>query len=299
MNTSIISTKGVEATSSFEDTLISADLKWQVREDKVAGADTGCILPHKKLLYRSDNNEALGVVGEDYSASDPAAFLQSQYDVAGLVGGKVVRAGFMPERSRAFAFVEMGEEMTLPKNLRRKGDPVRCYIYSTDGWDGGTPRRSRLFLERVACTNSVMSKEIKAKLWVSHTKGMTERYVERSEQFLKEVKQNLSVVREQFITIAKQSMDKDGMLAFLVKLMPSESSQAKKTRNSILDLFESGTEVAGKTRWDAFNAVTEYVTHHRQYRTTDNTPVETNRFLGILENDTTTDRALSLLLTSF
>lgn len=64
----------------------------------------------------------------------------------------------------------------------------------------------------------------------------------------------------------------------------------------MLDLFKTGEGNEGKTRWDAYNAVTEYVTHYRTYRETEATSVEVNRFVGVLETDTMSRTALNLLL---
>src|SRR5438105_4312316 len=67
---SVIESKGARATTLAE-TLKNADLAFEVREDKVRGETSGLIMPRKKMLYRSDTNEALGIVGEDYCATAP------------------------------------------------------------------------------------------------------------------------------------------------------------------------------------------------------------------------------------
>src|SRR5882672_12134265 len=174
MNKTIIETQGVEATT-FDKTLKAAGLNWEARSDKVAGMDTGIQVPRNKLLYRSDDSTPLGIVGIDYEPSNPQAFLKAQFNFAEFVKGEVSRVGFIKDRSRAFAFVELGDRLVIPRKERKVGDPLQAYIYSTDGWDGGTPHRARLFIERLRCANGMTSREIKASLWVSHTKNMGER----------------------------------------------------------------------------------------------------------------------------
>src|SRR3954469_6738748 len=90
---SAINLKGAKA-GSFESTLKSADLNWEVCEDSVQGKHSASIMPFKKMLYRSDTKEALGIVGTKYVPTDPQQFLKTQYAFADEVGGKVIRAGW-------------------------------------------------------------------------------------------------------------------------------------------------------------------------------------------------------------
>lgn len=295
MNTSVISSMGVIATS-FEDTLKNADLNWEVKSDSVSGTDTAIKFPRRKMLYRSDNLQPLGIVGDDYSASCPKAFLETQYEFASFIKGTVERAGFIADRSRAFAFIRMDDITIKPKNERKKGDILGVHIYSSDGWDGGTPRRSRLFIERLACLNGARSREIKANLYVRHTSKMEVSYETRWKTFMAEVRTSVDAVRAQFQKLAETPMNPIEAAHFFEALIPAEGTRASNLRGDLLNLFSNGTENHGITRWDAYNAVTEYVTHQRTYRETESTSEATNRFLGVLETDTIADRALSLLL---
>ena len=293
--TSVIESLGGRA-NGFEGTLSRADLNWEVREDKVGGIDSAVIMPRKKILYRSDNNKALGIVGEDYNASDPKEFLRMQYEFAEFIGGKarVSRAGFIPERAKAFAFINVGK-INIPRGQAKVGDPLRAYIYSSDGWDGNTPHQSRLYIERLACSNGMTSRKLSASLWVSHTKGREEALTARWKDFLGEIKGNVCNIKDSFTQLAEQSMTQEQMDEFLAKLLPGESTMTRNRRDSISQLFAGGEGNEGSSRWDAYNAVTEFVTHHRSYRGNDVTPGETNRFLGVLETDTLSNRALALL----
>jgi hypothetical protein len=293
MNNSVIETFGTAATS-FEETLKAADLNWEVKADRVAGMDTGIQMPRKKMLYRSDTNAPLGIVGENYSPSDPKIFLQTQYDFAKFMGGKVIRAGFLEERSRAFAFTRVGE-MKVVRGKSQKGDLLNIHIYSTDGWDGGTPTKSRLYVERVVCSNGMTSRQLAGSLWAAHTKGLPDVYEERWKKFMGEIQAQMVLIRDQFTKLAEAPMDRKQMNEFLFKLMPGESTMSVNRRSEISGLFAGGVGNEGASRWDAYNAVTEFVTHHRSYRTTDNTPVEVNRFVGVLEKDTLSEKALALL----
>jgi len=296
MNTTIIQTQGVEATTALNETIKNAQLDWEPLEDQVAGQDSKVIMPRKKLLYRSDNKQALGVVGSEYEPTNPRDFVNRQYALAESMGGKVVRVGFLSERSRAFAFVQVGDKIEIPRGKRKVGDPVQAYIYSTDGWDGGTPQRSRLYIERLRCANGMTSREIHANLWVSHVSGMEKRAEPRRNTFQGEVIKMTEAIRKEFTKLAQTRMTVEQAKEFVEKLIPGEATMSVNRRNTVLSLFETGDGNEAATRWDAYNAVTQFITHHRTYRTTDSTSIETNRFLGVLETDTLGRQALNLLL---
>lgn len=296
MNTTIIETQGVEA-SAFDKTLKASSLDWEPVADAAGGLNTRIQMPNKKLLYRSDNRQALGIVGSDYEPTDPREFVKTQFDLAdSLKDSKVVRVGFIDDRSRAFAFIRYGGEINIPKGLRKVGDPIQAYIYTTDGWDGGTPRRSRLYIERLKCKNGMTSREIAASMWVSHTSGMAKRYEVRWKNFQAELAKHMEIIQADFARLAAVRMSEIQCKNFLEKLLPGEGGRVENRRHEILQLFRVGEGNEGVSRWDAYNAVTEYVTHHRNYRETEGTSVQTNRFLGVLETDTLSRQALNLLL---
>lgn len=292
---SIITSQGSTATN-LKATLTAASLDWEPMADKVAGMDTGIQMPGKKLLYRSDNKQALGVVGEDYQPTQPREFLKAGFELAEFLKGKVTRAGFLASRARAFTFISIGEELVIPKGVRKVGDPMRAYIYSTDGWDGGTPRRSRLYIERLRCLNGNVSSEIKSNLWVSHTSNLETNYTLRLKGFRETVQAETARIMAEFTQLAKTRMDSKEMAEFLVKLMPGEGGRVEGRREEVAKLFVTeATGNEGVSRWDAYNAVTEYVTHQRTYRKTEAVSAEVNRFLGVLETDTLAKKALELL----
>lgn len=288
---SVIETFGTNG-NGFASTLTAADLDWTVESEPVTSAG-GRVMQRKKMLVRSDTGAPLGIVGSDYAPSDPAHFLKLQYEVAEAIGGRVSRVGFMPDRSRAFAFIDLGE-MKLRTDLK-VGDPVRSYVYATDGWDGGTARQARLYVERLTCANGQVSRRLSSKLWVSHTKEMDGRYDDRIKPFLSEVRSTVDEVTGSFQKMIDAKMTDAQMERFLLQLLPGDSKITVNRRAAIGTLFAGGVGNLGRTRYDAFNAVTEYVTHHRKYRESDAASVATNRFLGVMETDTLTDEATMIL----
>jgi hypothetical protein len=292
---SIIDTQGARATT-FEETLRAADLNWEPLEDGIKGIETGVEMPRMKILYRSDTKQPLGVVGEGYEPSNPATFLKQQYELAQSLGGSVTRAGFTSfPKARAFSFVKL-EDWTLPKSLIKKGDVMSIYLYSTDGWSGDAIK-SRLYIERLACLNGAVSRQVAGDFWNSHAKGMAERNPLRVEEYKKSIKATTDVMKDQFVRLLGTKMTPLEMEAFLENLLPGESTRTENRRKELLALFfKPETGNLGQTRWDAYNAVTEYVTHVRSSREGEHTVVEASRFFNVTEKDTLRSEAMKLLL---
>ena len=114
--------------------------------------------------------------------------------------------------------------------------------------------------------------------------------------FQNEVAKMTDAIKKEFVTLAKVRMTAEEAKAFVEKLIPGKATLSVNRRETILNLFSTGEGNTGSTRWDAYNAVTEFVTHHRRYRSTDSSSVQANRFLGVLETDTMSRQALNLLL---
>lgn len=292
--TSVIESCGVKATS-FDETLKAARFNFSVKEDKVRGVKSGAVIKGLKMLYRSDNRQPLGVVGDSYVPTDPKKFLETQYEFAQNSGGSVVRAGWTGRGSRAFAIVKLGLAIDFPKAIRQKGDPMNVYIYSTDSWDGSVSRVSSLYIERLACLNGMMRKELSASIGVSHRGDHQARFETGLKPFLSEIAEKSETARNQFIKLAQERMSESEVSEFLKKLFPGEAKQTGDRRNNVAALFTGGIGNEGATRWDAFNAVTQFVTH-REYRDSKTAKSDTNRFLNVLERSTINDRAMSLLL---
>jgi hypothetical protein len=292
---SVIRSLGIKATT-YEETLHRAGFDWEVMEEEIVSRRSGATFTSKKMLLRSDTQEPLGLVGADYKASDPRKFLHNQYAMANILGGDVYRAGWTGKGSKAFSIIKLHEKLVLPANVREVGDTVGLFIYSTEAWDGGSPSASSLFFERLVCKNGMKTQELSAGFRVSHTKNAEDRFKPAMRLFVNEVEEKSNMAQDQFVKLAKTRMGVSEVEQFLENLIPGDTTTAENKREAISKLFTAGVGNEGKTRWDAFNAVTQWVTHHAPYRETSVASVDTSRFLGVLERNQTNERALNLLL---
>jgi hypothetical protein len=69
-----------------------------------------------------------------------------------------------------------------------------------------------------------------------------------------------------FAALDSKAISKEELYNFLGELYPmknQEDDRMVNRHNDIATLFSRGAGNLGKSRWDAFNAVTEYVDHHQ------------------------------------
>ena len=69
-----------------------------------------------------------------------------------------------------------------------------------------------------------------------------------------------------FAKLDSQAMSKTELYNFLGEVYPMKDEDDERTvglHNDVAALFSRGAGNLGKSRWDAFNAVTEYVDHHQ------------------------------------
>jgi hypothetical protein len=103
------------------------------------------------------------------------------------------------------------------------------------------------------------------------------------------------------VTLDNRPMSQQEMTGFVERLYPANgeelSTRTENVRSAIVTGFSRGTGNRGQTRWDAFNAVTEYLDWQSTFKETA-FPREENRLDSLLNGNAAKvrNRALELLL---
>jgi hypothetical protein len=101
-------------------------------------------------------------------------------------------------------------------------------------------------------------------------------------------------------SLAEQEVTSTYATGFIEALIPAEKDPATgkiatrtaNTRDTLSDLFANGMGNNGRTKWDLFNAVTEYVDHHQVGRITGSRLEKSNDSLAIIERDARFERSI-------
>lgn len=264
----------------LETWLQEAGMNWQINESPVRFA-AGCVanlstihsFPEQKVLYRSDNKEALSVVSQRYQVVQPREVLEFYRDLTERSGYELETAGVLKGGRKLWALARTGQSTALKGN-----DVVNGYLLLATSCDGTLATTATPTTIRVVCNNTLTiavngaSQAIK----VPHSTRFDPRAV----------KQQLGITISQWDdfmyrmrTLAARPVKAHeakeylrGVLCEALKNHPEGTGFSnERALNKVLSMYEghgrgAELEAAKGTAWGLLNAVTEYVDHERRAR---------------------------------
>jgi len=277
--------------ATSKEAIKAAGLDWQVEKRPIYMESVingqAIQVPYYSAVVRTDNQEALGIVKNRYQIqqnSQAFDYLDSlvpeglmKYEVAGQINGG----------RKIWILGKVGQSEII------KNDVVNQYLMLVNSHDGSSKLSVFYTTVRAICCNMIAwatREMIGHGISLTHTSQIEVR-MDEAQEILGAAKEHFSTY-EEFIKVASNiQMDSEKLNAFTKAVFPVPKDPEKskrmetrraKQRDQIVQLFENGIGmdipgVAG-TGWAAYNAVTEYVNHHRPVRGQAN--VEEKRFIG-------------------
>lgn len=258
----------------------AAGMDWQIRETPVrflsdqAGA-LGAIqtFDEQKVLYRSDTQLPLSVVGARYQVVQPREVLEFYRDLVAVSGYELETAGVLKAGRRFWALARTGQETVL------KGrDLVRGYLLLASSCDGSLATTATPTTVRVVCQNTLG-------IALNGATGAVK--VPHSTRFDADaVKQQLGVAVSQWDgfmyrmkTLAERKVKSHEAMNYFLKVlchadgpgdgrMKLSNERALKKVQAMYDGQGRGAEVGASqdTAWGLLCAITEFVDHERRAR---------------------------------
>lgn len=257
--------------ATAEEAIDAAGLDYRVAVRPLETVD-GSPASMRKATVRLDSGKVLGVVGNTYRPvqnRECFGFLDSvvadgrlRYHTAGALGNG--------ERIWMLA--------KLPGEIRVRGseDVTEQYLLLSNSHDGGSSLRVFFTPIRVVCANTLVTAERR-----SGGKGVS--IVHRGDLAAKvaEAQEALGLARrfyddlaDRIDRLARCYPTSDQLEQYFRQLYPDQDDttnrRATNIRSELTRLFEEGRgqdiPATRRTAWSAFNAVTEYVDHHRSTR---------------------------------
>jgi phage/plasmid-like protein (TIGR03299 family) len=265
--------------ASIETWVKAAGMDWNVERSPVVykvGEDLRSF-GLKNVLYRSDTNEALGVVSNQYKIMQPKAVLEFFRDLCENNDFKLETAGTLFGGRIYWALANIGEQSDV-----LKGDRILGRLLLSTSADGTKSTVAKFLATRVVCNNTLT-------VGMREAGGSSARVSHRSEFDAATVYTDLGIGHDQFAAFMKNAKilteikvtDKDSEL-FLENLLNKHGGvdRGEKVAKSkpflqTLELYKGkgkGADMAGVkgTAWGLVNAVTEYMDHHRRAALADN-----------------------------
>jgi len=267
----------LEAGQPLEVWAEAAGLSHTVERSTVQYSAGGIMLPHtsRDVLYRSDTNAPLGVVGKDYKVVQPADVLDFFAKLAENNNFELETAGSLSGGKRIWAMAKVNDGTTVVGQ-----DVVKPYVLLATSYDGTLATTARFTSVRVVCSNT---------LGFAAAEGGDTIRINHSKEFsAKDTALDLGIAFNAFDKfmidsrrLAAKEVNSTFAVEFLKLLLPAsvrtttvngiKTKEAVPVENtkafqSIMALFNGqalGSDLpeASGSAWALLNAVTEHVDH--------------------------------------
>tara|TARA_B100001094_G_scaffold84611_1_gene80932 strand:- start:624 stop:1466 length:843 start_codon:yes stop_codon:yes gene_type:complete len=221
-------------------------------------------IPDTYSLQRTDDHTHLGVVKEKYVPIQ----LEEMLDIINTASnqiGNINHVGYTESKN--------GRKVVIQSELEDKidveGDVITPMFYTVIDNTGGGSNKAIPSTIRIACDNQfhLLQRENKIKISGKVRAYHNNKFVNKVDSMVSDITGSIRAAQN-FESIIKQLKEQlftqDQMIKFTQQLIPVEKGESSKRigkREKIVSLYESGRGNVGETRWDAFNAVTEFETH--------------------------------------
>lgn len=281
-----------------------AALNYNVSKEEIFDAD-GNSLADFRGMFNSETRQILGVVKKGFTFIQPSESLEIMEAAVKATGARWTSVASVRGGASLYAFAELPAEKQI--RAPKRGDLVSMGFGIRDAFDGSALISGSVFANVLACTNGAKSKRNLFAFAKKHTASLSEVIEGIRYKFAVAVDEAVEEMRATVTQLDNTPMTKSEHDAFTLRLFGvrdevalTDGSTPTRTLNRVNEvrsLFVRGMGNVGRTRWDSFNAVTEYLDWYSTFRET-NVSFEENRFLSITDGNAARvrEQALELLL---
>jgi phage/plasmid-like protein (TIGR03299 family) len=257
-----------------------AGMDWEIRQSPVSfitgkAEHLGEIntFEDKKVLYRSDTNAALSVVGNRYKVVQPREILEFYRDLTEKAGFELETAGVLKEGKKLWALARTGQSGSL-----RGNDVSNGYVLLATACDGTMATTAQFTSIRVVCNNTLA-------IALQNGSGIVKvphRTTFDAQQVKKELGISISAWDDfmyQMKILSERRIKASEANTFINHVFHDpkaikNSSVNERAKNKVLNLFNGqgkGADLVSSknTAFGLLNAVTEFVDHERKAKNTD------------------------------
>ena len=255
----------LEGAATAEEAIVSAGLDWKVvkknlyiKRDAIGYKG----VEGKQALVRADTGDVLGVFSPRYSPLQNINAFNGISEVMQDHGAVFHSAGSLNEGRRIFIYGE------LPGTLVVNGDELARGLLLTNSHDGSAAVSMQLMAVRKVCFNTMNSRFRSGGFRQVHT-GNLDSKMQQAREFLGIGNRYFEQIRHGVDYMSSTALTETMKEFFLRDLFGVEleaadiSTRIRNQMDVVGDLFYQGIGNHGTTKWDMYNALTEYVDHHR------------------------------------
>jgi phage/plasmid-like protein (TIGR03299 family) len=272
------------------DTIHMAGLDWRVALHPAAVEIGGRVFKSDEFFHivRDRDCKILGTCTNKYIPIQNIEAFNFLDSVVGGIGAlRYVTAGSIDGGKRVWLLAQLvGDGFELEPIL---GDRTKMFLMLTTGHDGKNSLKCKFTSVRIVCQNTLnlALRTGEDGVSIKHV-GDPASKIRQAQEILGLASAEAEQFRKVSAWLAGLRVDSKYTKEFLEVVAPTEGkgpravTRAENVQKEILDLSVNGkgTHIPGVvgTRWALLNAVTEYNTHMRNYRKTEQSGGDTNKF---------------------
>jgi phage/plasmid-like protein (TIGR03299 family) len=285
----------VEGLLTADEVLEAAGIDWTV-EKRPIYLDDYSEIPGYFANVRNTDNKTLGIVGNNYEPFQNSQAFDFFDQIVSRKEAIYETAGSLKGGKNVWVLAKLpGEIVVKGKDITNK------YLLLSNSHDGSTGVQIKLTPQRVVCSNTLAMALKGGAYNIRHTESVHDKVREAAEVmgFANKMYSEMNSIYNQ---MANVQMKEDDIRGFLKRCLKKSEHSKKQdmTDNEFIEggekeeketkalvaitrLIEegAGTDIPGVkgTLWGTYNAITEYVDHHRNYRS-DDARMENAMFAG-------------------
>jgi phage/plasmid-like protein (TIGR03299 family) len=225
-----------------------------------------------KVLFRSDTNAALSVVGQRYKVVQPCEILEFYRDLTEQSGFELETAGVLRGGRKIWALARTGQSTAL-----RGGDVSNGYVLLATACDGTLATTAQFTCVRVVCNNTLAvalggrEKAVKVPHRMDFDPVAVKRQLGISVSAWDSFMYSMKGLSERKVSDADVSRFLRRIFSDETKEVPVLNERAAATTKHLFDGAGRGAELqsAAGTAFGLLNSVTEFVDHMRRARGAD------------------------------
>jgi phage/plasmid-like protein (TIGR03299 family) len=291
--------KAIE-TQNVNEAMEAGDHNFEAIKEDLFTADGLRIPDHVAVLNRTTGNY-LGTVGRGYEPVQPFTFYELADELIESTGATI--DGVLNLRGGS----TMGLSFHLADREYLAGDPIALHFMMLNGFDGWQGVNGHAHTNRASCLNVCNSSNRVYNL--KHTKNVLNR-VQVVKNMLKYYQNEIASFDDKMKFLVTHRMNQEEAVKWFRNLFPKPTSRRSETilDNKVAVFIDClvngrGSNIPGVrgTSYGAFQALTEYITHHRSVRVTEGRDEDEVRFEAVHfgTGNTLTQRGLSSLTSGF
>ena len=267
----LIGIKDCDGLNGPDQIVRRAGLDFDVYKDDLSKHDGN--LDGFYAIKRSDSDRVFNIVRNNYQVIQTRETLDPFDEIVKDYGAKYTNAGTLWDGGKIWVQAELPEKLRF-NNPDFDNDVMASYIMLMIDHTGTGCNAMFPYTSRAACNNQFFSFTSAARkhgLSIRHRSNWKERL-----EIVREAFRNAIAGNEVFMKKAEKlttwKIAEREVRGFTNVIFPDirkadekreHATSQEKKREEVVNLFHRGLGNRGETRWDAFNAVTEYLDHHQ------------------------------------